>query len=133
MKKLFFVIFLISSFFLYSQENLNKFNTSWSNVISGKVISKPSISSFGFTFIADSRTIMSFSNQGTLLWEKNLSDWRDAKLLSLPQDFYLLLNKSNRKISLLNQGVIITERAKRQIENIGEIFKTHVMKRLVKL
>lgn len=111
MKNLFFVIFLISSFFLYSQENLNKFNTSWSNVISGKVISKPSISSFGFTFIADSRTIMSFSNQGKLLWEKNLSDWRDAKLLSLPQDFYLLLNKSNRKISLLNpSGLIIWEK-----------------------
>ena len=111
MKKLFFVIFLISSFFLYSQENLNKFNTSWSNVISGKVISKPSISSFGFTFIADSRTIMSFSNQGTLLWEKNLSDWRAAKLLSLPQDFYLLLNKSNRKISLLNpSGLVVWEK-----------------------
>lgn len=115
MKKKFinvFVVFLFVSHYLFAQESLNKLNTSWANVISGKVLSEPAVSSFGFSIISDARTISTFSNSGNLLWEKSLANWRDAKIYTLPEDFYLIIKNNNRSLSLINpSGYEIWNRA----------------------
>lgn len=102
LKKIIFIF--IFSFFslLFSDEILNNLNTSWSKVLSGKVVSEPIVTSYGFTLITDAKLISTYSNTGKLLWEKPLKRYRDAKLFSFPNDFILLISENNKKLTLLN-------------------------------
>lgn len=101
-KKFFFLaVFLLVSK-IFSQEVLTRFNTSWFEVIPGEVVSEPAVTSFGFCLITDAKTISSFTNTGKLLWEKDFKQYRDSKIYTLPEDFYLVVKNSFRTISLLN-------------------------------
>jgi len=95
-------IFLLNNLFLFSQEVLDKSNTFWSEVIPGKIISEPAVTSFGFSIISDARTVSTYSNSGKILWEKELKNYREAKVYALPEDFFLIVKNSFRTMTLLN-------------------------------
>lgn len=101
-KKFLLLISFILTVNFYAQEVLTRFNTSWFQVITGKVMSEPAVTSFGFCLITDSKSISSFTNTGKLLWEKDFKQYRDSRIYTLPEDFYLLVKNSYRTISVLN-------------------------------
>lgn len=103
-----FTYCFLSAFFAYSQEQLNNLNTSWSNVLTGSVVCEPVITSYGFCIVTDAKNIQSFTNSGILLWEKNIQKSKNLELTCLYEDFILLTDKQNKKLTLYNpSGSII--------------------------
>lgn len=105
MKKLiylFLFIFVVFSHPLFSQEQLNNLNVSWTNVLSGKVLQEPVRTSYGFCLLTDARTISAFTDEGHLLWEKNAGRQRDILLSVLPGDFVAYVNEKGRLLHFLN-------------------------------
>ena len=94
-------VFFVFTSFLFSQTELTNLNATWTNVIGGKVISKPETTSYGFVSITDGKTIFSISNNGILLWEKPLYTSK-AIIKTISDDFILTITNSNKKITLLN-------------------------------
>lgn len=93
---------LVLHSFLFSQEQLNTTNASWTTVIPGMVISEPALTSYGFCVITDAQEISTFTNNGKMLWEKKLERSRDAFASTLSDDFFAVITHSGKKLTLLN-------------------------------
>lgn len=96
---------LLSSFLLCSlsgQQKLSNLNTSWSQVLGGKFISKPVLTPYGFIGATDGRTIASISNNGMILWEQNIPVSSTSIINTISDDFTLAVTNENKKITLLN-------------------------------
>ena len=99
----FIIILIISPFTnLFSQEKLGKYNTSWSNVIPGKVITDPIITSYGFCVVTDGRMLSAFSNDGKLLWEKPTYSSKYVQISCINEDFIILWDKRKSSLKLFN-------------------------------
>lgn len=111
-KVYFFIhLYIFSSIFLYSQEQLSSQNTSWSSVLSGNVNSSECITSYGFCLQTDARTICAFSSTGNLLWEKKTGRAKNTDIYPLEKDFILLSDNQSSKIKMINpSGNIIWEK-----------------------
>lgn len=97
--------------FVFSQEILGKFNTSWSSVLPGEVVSEPAVTSYGFCVVTDGRTISAYSNDGLLLWEKSTGSSKNVSITGLPGDFIILWDKRNETIKLFNpSGTVLWEK-----------------------
>jgi len=108
---LFLLLLCLFSFFSFSQEVLTELNTSWQTVLSGKVISKPAVTSYGFCVVTDARNIAAISNNGKVLWDKFIIQDRDSRLFSLSADFIAVLSGNGRNLSVLNpSGMIIWQK-----------------------
>lgn len=94
------VVFLFS--FHFFCEELSELNVSWQTVLSGKVVSAPAVTSYGFCVVTDARKIDSVSNEGKLLWEKEIENGRNSRIFSLPADFIAVLSGNGKRIKLLN-------------------------------
>jgi len=103
LKKLFLslLLFISTLSFLVSQNKLTSYNTSWTTVIPGKVLSEPVLTSFGFVLYSDAKAISAFSENGKALWDKSISG-RDIKITCLPEDFIFVYADSTKTISLFN-------------------------------
>lgn len=100
--KLFFsCIILCLSNLLFSQEILSNQNYNWSNVLSGKIIAEPIVTSYGVCVISDAKTLSAISNTGKVLWEKNIGRTTNPKLGVFEEDFIFLVNNS-KKLVLFN-------------------------------
>lgn len=96
-----FILYFLSKW-LFSQQQLTNVNSSWSNVLPGKVIYHPEISSYGFAVMTDAKNLMAFSNSGKLLWEKHLRNFQSPSFNFLTNDFVAVFTDSGTKLSLLN-------------------------------
>jgi len=102
-KKYSLIIFLLfSSFFINAQSLLTNINASWSTVLPGKVISEPQLSSRGFCVMTDARNIMSFTNDGKLIWEKSLQRFYSPFFCILPYDFTAIITNNRKRLTMLN-------------------------------
>ena len=107
-KKLTFLwlLFLIFSLnkkqLLLAQETLSNYNTSWTAVLPGSVLSQPAVTSYGFCLATDARNLMGYSSKGALLWEKNIGRVRNLSLTSLKGDFILFHDQSKNILRLFN-------------------------------
>ena len=78
MKKIF--LFLIVSFVfltsIFAGEGieLTNLNATWGRVLPGKLICPPQTTSYGFAVMTDAHNLMSFTSQGRIVFEKNLSE-----------------------------------------------------------
>lgn len=97
-------LFLILIFPLYSQDVLDEFNTSWTVVTPGKVVSEPELTSFGFCIITDAQDISAFSNKGKLLWNKPIVQGRKAFVGALSDDFFAVVANYGTQLTLLNSS-----------------------------
>lgn len=103
MKKLFTsLITLLLSLNLFSQEILNVKSSSWQTVIPGSLLCEPQKTSYGFSFITDAKTLLTYSNNGTLLWEKNIKKCSKPMLSVFYGDFFGLVSNSGKKFAFLN-------------------------------
>lgn len=97
------VLFFATAFnSVFAQEELLNINSSWSNVMPGKVICSPEFTSYGFVLITDARNIMAYTNNGKLLWEKRISRTNQPSIKVLPNDFILVITNSKKTLTLLN-------------------------------
>ncbi len=103
MKKTFITsLFLFFCFSLFS-EQLTKFNTSWTSIITGKPVSNPIATSYGFIVSTDAKNIVAVSNNGNILWDKQIKKWSSTIRLSVVQnDFFTITNSRNSDLSLYN-------------------------------
>lgn len=95
----------IFSFFMpvtVAQTQLSNLNTSWTQVLGGKFLSKPVTTPYGFIGATDGRTIASISNNGVILWEENMPVNTRSIINTVSEDFTLAVTNENRKITLLN-------------------------------
>lgn len=106
MKRIYYVIFSIFliSFpqFLHAQQDLTNINSSWSTVLSGKLICPPEISTYGFGVITDAKNLLTFSNTGKLKWEKHISKCNSPIFTFLPFDFITLITDSGKHLFVIN-------------------------------
>ena len=74
MKKVFLTLTLFCTFLMsiFAGEGieLNNINASWSRVLPGKLICEPQTTSKGFAVITDAHSLMSFTSQGRIVYEK---------------------------------------------------------------
>ena len=49
---------------LSAQETLSTYNTSWTSVLPGIVLSEPAVTSYGFCLATDARNLMGYSSTG---------------------------------------------------------------------
>lgn len=96
------LLVLLSSFFLSAQTALTNLNTSWSQVLGGKFISKPVLTSFGFIGITDGKTISALTNSGKIIWEVNTSVNSETIVTVISSDFTLAVTNGRKKITLYN-------------------------------
>ena len=76
MKKILFLfILLILLYPLFAGQGieLNNINSTWSRVLPGKLICEPQTTSKGFAVITDAHSLMSFTSQGRIVYEKILN------------------------------------------------------------
>lgn len=85
-----------------AQTQLNSMNTTWTQVLGGKFLSKPVTTPYGFIGATDGRSIASISNNGVILWEENLSVNSRSIINTVSEDFTLAVTNDNKKITLLN-------------------------------
>lgn len=96
-KKFFFLILLIfSSFLAFSN------SPKWEIVTSGAPVFSPFNTSYGFSFFNDGRMVVSFSNNGTKLYEKRLAE-KPSNLVSVTQnDFFYVVSESKKSLTCYN-------------------------------
>ena len=87
---------------LSAQETLSTYNTSWTSVLPGSVLSEPAVTSYGFCLATDARNLMGYSSNGQLLWEKNIGRVRNLSLTSLKGDFILFHDETKNILRLFN-------------------------------
>lgn len=107
MKKFLTAICII--FFLTSlnSEQLTKYNASWTSVITGKPISNPISTSYGFIIPTDAKNIVAVSTSGNILWDKPITKWSTSIILSSVQnDFFTLVSSKGTELSLYNPSGI---------------------------
>lgn len=85
-----------------SSLKLSSENATWSKVIPGKVICEPKITENGFAAITDAKTLISFTSNGKIIFEKNVDRNTRPELTVLPHDFFVITNKTKKQISLHN-------------------------------
>ena len=97
-----FFLAIACSFFLPAQVQLSNLNTTWSLVISGKFLSKPVLTTYGFIGATDGKTIYSVTNNGNVIWEENFGVNSETILSIVSSDFTIAVTNSRRKITLFN-------------------------------
>ena len=106
MKKVFLTLTLFCTFLMsiFAGEGieLNNINASWSRVLPGKLICEPQTTSKGFAVITDAHSLMSFTSQGRIVYEKILSRANGALFGVLQNDFTAVITGSAKRITLLN-------------------------------
>ncbi len=100
-KILFFILFL-TSIPLTAQTQLSNLNTSWTQVLGGKFLTKPVLTPYGFIGITDGRSIESISNSGKIIWEQNFSVNSQTILNVISKDFLLCVSNGGKRITLFN-------------------------------
>lgn len=96
----FLIFFGLSS--LCAQTQLSNLNTTWSQVIGGKLLSKPVLTPYGFIGATDGKTLSSVSNNGNVIWEENFGVNSETILSIVSSDFTLAVTNQRRKITLFN-------------------------------
>ena len=99
---MFFLFLLFGSDFLYAQEKLSNYNTSWTSVLPGNALCQPAVTSYGFCIATDARNLMGYSSGGKLLWEKKTGRIRNLSLTTLKGDFIIFHDKDKNIIYLYN-------------------------------
>ncbi|MCQ2585498.1 MAG: hypothetical protein MJ185_07900 [Treponema sp.] len=97
-----FLLITVSSFSIWAQTQLSNLNTTWSQVIGGKLLSKPVLTPYGFIGATDGKTISSITNNGNVIWEENFGVNSETILSIVSNDFTLAITNSRRKITLFN-------------------------------
>ena len=96
------VLYFLIANVLSAQQLLTNINASWSNVLPGKIVSKPEIADFGFGVMTDAKNLMAFTNEGKLIWEKNFFRFYSPFFSFLPGDFALIITNNGQRMTLLN-------------------------------
>ena len=92
---------------LFSQSRttaLRDFSTeepNWTLTLNGKIIAPPQATSYGFAVLTDGRTVYASSDDGTVLWQKELGGRISPYLTVLDGDFLLTVFRGNT-LTLLN-------------------------------
>ena len=73
----------------------------WSLTLNGKIIAPPQATSYGFAVLTDGRTVYAASDDGTVLWQKELGGRIAPYLTVLDGDFLLTVFRGNT-LTLLN-------------------------------
>ena len=102
------IIFLIFSAgnALFSQSRAVERNfateePNWSLTLNGKIIAPPQATSYGFAVLTDGRTVYAASDDGTVLWQRQLGGRISPYLTVLDGDFLLTVFRGNT-LTLLN-------------------------------
>jgi len=97
------ILFFPSIGFVFSQSTVLG-TKSWQTVLSGNVLSKIEPSSYGFVVITEGRLLNAFSENGQILWQRNLAQKGSGFCVSMNGDFvYTAIDK---KLSLFNTSGI---------------------------
>ena len=96
-----FITFLATGFAGQGIE-LNNINATWSRVLPGKLICQPQTTTRGFAVITDAHSLMSFTSEGRIIYEKLLTRANGALFAVLKNDFIALITGSSKRITLLN-------------------------------
>lgn len=106
MKKLVLTLTLLFTFLTTSFAGegieLNNINATWSRVLPGKLICEPKTTSNGFAVITDAHSLMSFTSQGRIVYEKLLVRANQAFFGVLQNDFIAVITGSSKRLTLLN-------------------------------
>lgn len=82
---------------------LNSSNANWTNVLSGKVICSPVITTYGTVTLTEGKIISATSFNGNKLWEKSIKNKPgNSPLLSVISEDFLILITNKKNISLIN-------------------------------
>ena len=103
MKKILFLfILLILLYPLFAGQGieLNNINSTWSRVLPGKLICEPQTTSKGFAVITDAHSLMSFTSQGRIVYEKILNRANGALFGVLQNDYIAVVTANSKKITL---------------------------------
>ena len=73
----------------------------WSLTLNGKIIAPPQATSYGFAVLTDGRTVYAASDDGTVLWQRQLGGRISPYLTVLDGDFLLTVFRGNT-LTLLN-------------------------------
>ena len=92
----------LSSAFAGEGIELNNINATWTRVLPGKLICEPKTTSKGFAVITDAHSLMSFTSQGRIVYEKLLVRANGAFFGVLQNDFIAVITGSSKRITLLN-------------------------------
>jgi len=87
---------------LNAQTQLTNLNTTWSQVIGGKFLSKPVLTSYGFIGATDGKTISSTTNNGNVIWEESYGVNSQTIISVVSEDFTLAVTNNRQKITLFN-------------------------------
>ena len=106
MKKLVLALTLLFTFLTTSFAGegieLNNINATWSRVLPGKLICEPKTTSNGFAVITDAHSLMSFTSQGRIVYEKLLVRANQAFFGVLQNDLIAVITGSSKRLTLLN-------------------------------
>lgn len=89
----------------YSVTDLTYQNTSWVAETGASVICQPERNSFGYIFISEGRMINAINQNGTILWQKQVSEKISPFLTSIPGDLFFAVF-SNSKLTLINSSFL---------------------------
>ena len=81
---------------------LNNINATWSRVLPGKLICEPQTTSKGFAVLTDAPSLISFTSEGRIIYDKLLMRANGALFGVLKNDFIAVITGSSKRITLLN-------------------------------
>ena len=89
----------------YSVTDLTYQNTSWAAETGAAAVCQPERNSFGYVFISEGRMLNAINQNGTILWQKQVSERIQPFLTSIPGDlFFAVFSRS--KLTLINPSLI---------------------------
>lgn len=87
----------------HAEQTLSRTNASWSLVLTGRVLTDPLPTEYGFVAVTDARTITGISGAGKILWEKPLMGADSATMMTaLPGGLVAAVTGAGMELVLLN-------------------------------
>ena len=95
--------------------DLEKTPHEWLSVISGRALIEPVRTSYGWAAVTDGRMITTFSESGTVLWQKSIPS-APEKFISASKNDFLAVTLKNKKLALLNPSGVVLWTAETELQ-----------------
>ncbi len=97
----------------HAEQILSRTNASWSLVLTGRVLTDPLPSEYGFIAVTDARTVTGISGAGKILWEKPLRGADSGTVMTMiPGGLVAAVTGAGTELVLLNPGGVELWRAR---------------------
>ncbi len=106
-KKLFCILFVCSLFYAHSQDTID---VEWQSVLGGNVVAPPKRTSYGFILLSEGRILNAVTENGTILWRRNIRGMPSSFYTVTDENFIYLTTNNATFLSKYNpDGAILWE------------------------